>query len=837
MRTKILVVEDSATDRLIIQRMLSDYNVVIARDGIEAVRQVKEHGDIDLVILDLKMPGMDGFEVLKELGPCIEQDKLRVIILTNYDELDNEIMGLQLGAVDFVRKPVHMAALRARIGIHAELLRIQRTLEQQVKEQKSTFDVIFDQAAVGIAIRYSSEAVSAREASRSDHVSINPVFEQITGRTKEELIRIGWASITHPDDLDEDLKNYERLQSGKINGYTMDKRLIRPDGSVVWVHWIMARLALSGDSRYNHICLVHDITERKRIEEALIESERSKSVLLSHLPGLAYRCSYDPHWTMQYVSEGCLKLTGYLLEMLLNNRDVAYIDIIAPEYRDLVRAEWNRVISARLPFRCEYEIVTASGDRKWVLEMGEGIYSEAGEVEALEGIIIDITDRKAIEDTLKYASEHDRLTGLYNLSYFERLLRSDAEKESTEKRAIVGIDLRAVQSLTLTYGFHYTEGLIRDVVDSLKMYSSDKCTLFSMSDNHLAFYLKGYSDKAELTSFCEAIANTLRATLEAERVGCGIGVLEINQDNEKDVEGLLRDLLIASESATDSADRDFGICFYDAEIEKRVMREHEIKSELTRIAINADDGSLYLQYQPILDLRSGQIWGFEALARLRCKKFGEVSPFEFIPIAEKNKLIVPVGKAVFLQAFRFLNKLSESGFGEVNVSVNVSVTELLTNGFFRDLLDRVQEMGVNPTSVGIEITESALASDFDDLNRVLGELRDAGIHISIDDFGTGYSSLAREGELNIDCLKIDKYFVDRLMHLKPEESITGDIVSMAHRLGHHVTAEGVEHERQRQYLLDYGCDRIQGHLVSKPLHEDAAIRLLRRMAKRHLSSD
>ncbi|MFY9485635.1 MAG: EAL domain-containing protein, partial [Bacillota bacterium] len=155
----------------------------------------------------------------------------------------------------------------------------------------------------------------------------------------------------------------------------------------------------------------------------------------------------------------------------------------------------------------------------------------------------------------------------------------------------------------------------------------------------------------------------------------------------------------------------------------------------------------------------------------------------------------------------------------------------------RDLLDRVQEMGVNPTSVGIEITESALASDFDDLNRVLGELRDAGIHISIDDFGTGYSSLAREGELNIDCLKIDKYFVDRLMHLKPEESIIGDIVSMAHRLGHHVTAEGVEHERQRQYLLDYGCDRIQGHLVSKPLHEDAAIRLLRRMAKRHLSSD
>lgn len=837
MPTKILVVEDSATDRLIIKRMLREYSVVVARDGIEAIRQIEEHGDIDLVILDLRMPSMDGFQVLEALRSDARYGNLRVIILTNHDELDSEIKGLQLGAVDFIRKPIHMASLKARIGAHEELLRIQRTLEQRVHEQKSTFDVIFDQAAVGIAIRYGSEAILPHNTKKGDYVSINPVFEQITGRTRGELIRLGWARITHPDDLEEELKNYERLQEGEINGYTMDKRLIRPDGSVVWVHWIMARLALSGDPRYNHICLAHDITERKRIEDALIESERSKAVLLSHLPGLAYRCSYDPEWTMQYVSEGCFKLTGYSPESVLYNRDVSYNDLIVPEYRDSIRAEWNRTLAARRPFRYEYEIITAGGDRKWVLEMGEGIYGETGEVEALEGIIIDITDRKAIESTLKYNSEHDRSTGLYNLSYLENLLNSDAEKQVAEKRAIVGIDLSAVRSLTMVYGFHYTQDLIKNVADALIAHSTEKCTLFSMSDNHLAFYVRAYSDKSELIGFCEAIANTLQSLLSTERVACGIGVLEINQDNERDVEGLLRNLLIASESAMDSVDRDFGICFYDAGIEERVIREQEIKHELTRIAAGADDGGLYLQYQPILDLKSGQIWGFEALARLSSEKLGEIPPLEFTPIAERTKLIIPIGRVVLVQALRFLNTLKQSGYGEISVSVNVSVTQLLRNDFCRDLLDMIQEMGANPANVGLEITESAFAWDFEGLNRVLGELRGAGLHISIDDFGTGYSSLARERELNVNCLKIDKSFVDKLMHLRPEESITGDIVSMAHRLGHYVIAEGVEHERQRQCLLDFGCDGIQGYLVSKPLHEGAAIELLREIADRCQSGE
>jgi EAL domain-containing protein (putative c-di-GMP-specific phosphodiesterase class I) len=140
----------------------------------------------------------------------------------------------------------------------------------------------------------------------------------------------------------------------------------------------------------------------------------------------------------------------------------------------------------------------------------------------------------------------------------------------------------------------------------------------------------------------------------------------------------------------------------------------------------------------------------------------------------------------------------------------------------------IDEKQVNPENIGLEITETVFASNYQEINSILGELKDLGIKIAIDDFGTGYSSLARERELNITCIKIDKYFINKLMLLKDEEAITGDIIAMAHKLGHSVIAEGVEHERQRQYLLKYGCDRIQGYLISKPLSESAALDLLRK---------
>ncbi|HOS68460.1 MAG TPA: EAL domain-containing protein [Bacillota bacterium] len=824
MLAKILLVDDSASDRLIIKSMLSNYNVLVACDGIEAMRQIDEHDDIDLVILDLNMPNMDGFQVLETLNSDERYNRLRTIILTNYDELDNEIKGLELGAVDYIRKPIHIDSLRARVNIHTELIRIQKLLEQKIYEQALTFDTIFKQAPIGIAISHSMEPFNSNS---SIIISMNPMFEQITGRTKEEILELGWANITHPDDLEEDIKNFKKLQAGEMKSYSMEKRYIKPDGSIVWVHMIVAPLMYADDHLYNHICLVQDITIRKTVEADLMESERSKSVFLSHLPGLAYRCNYDREWTMQYVSAGCLELTGYAPESLLYNRDLSYNDLITPEYREPLWEEWKRILARRLPFQYEYEIQTAKGERKWVIEMGQGVYNEEGAVVALEGIVLDISYRKEIENNLRYKNEHDSLTGLYNRSYLENLLKKDAELMTTEKRAVVSINLSAVQSLTLTYGFHYTQELVKKIADALNLHCTDKRLLFNTYENRFVFYVIDYKDKRELMEFCETIISTLESLLAMERIGGGIGVLEIDQDNARDVDQLLKKLLIASERAISFDDRDFGICFYDTETEDQILREQEIKRELTQIEADENDSGLLLQYQPILDLKSNQICGFEALARLDSDKLGRVPPLKFIPIAEKTKLIIPIGRKVMLQAFRFLNKLKENGYGTICISINVSVIQLLKDDFCKNLFEMIEQMQVSAENVSLEVTESVFASNYQEINRILGELKDCGIRIAIDDFGTGYSSLARERELNVNCLKIDKYFIDKLLSLKPEEAITGDIISMAHKFNHCVVAEGVEYEKQRQYLKDFGCDKIQGYLISKPLDEEAAIEMLK----------
>ncbi|WP_252891541.1 response regulator [Thermoclostridium stercorarium] len=192
MRVKILVAEDSTVERTIIKDMLSDYQVLTACDGVEAMHVLNEHNDVDILILDLNMPRMDGFQVLEALRCDRRFKNLRTIILTNYDELENEIRGLRLGAVDFIRKPIHMHSLKARIDVHVTLLRAQQALEQRLDEQTLTFDMIFTQAPIGIAISHELKGHD------KPVIKVNPMFEQIVGRTEEEINIIGWEKITHP---------------------------------------------------------------------------------------------------------------------------------------------------------------------------------------------------------------------------------------------------------------------------------------------------------------------------------------------------------------------------------------------------------------------------------------------------------------------------------------------------------------------------------------------------------------------------------------------------------------------------------------------------------------
>ena len=558
-------------------------------------------------------------------------------------------------------------------------------------------------------------------------------------------------------------------------------------------------------------------------EKKLRDSEQSKTVLLSNLPGMAYRCRYDPERIIEFVSQGCLLLTGYSPEDLMQNKGKSYYELMAPNYRDAIRKKWVLSLMRKEKFQEEYEIITACGEVRWVLEQGQGLYDDNGNVLTVEGLIIDITERKQQEMKLKYLSEHDPMTGLYNRTHFEEVLFRELTTNAAQKNALLLVTLNKFGLVNLTHGYAFGEALIREAARQMARLCAADCRLFQIASDRFAFYIRGYAEKAELEDLCVSIVETLDACLSDTGVRGHVGVLEL-ECSQTGADNALKHASIAAEYADESITSRY--CFFDREMEAALSRKELIKTELAKSIRSMDDSCLYLEYQPIINSDSSSIHGFEALARFAGETVGKVSPGEFIPIAEEAQLIVPLGKSIMKQAFAFLKRLENEGFGDIMLSINISAIQLVRDDFLPDLLDSIAQAGIRAQNIDLEITESVFSDNYRKINEKLGDIKANGISISIDDFGTGYSSLARVNELNINCLKIDKQFIDRLPVMDPREVISGDIISMAHKLGHTVVAEGVELMEQRQYLLDHGCDYLQGYLFSRPLPEDKAIALL-----------
>ncbi|MCK9548014.1 MAG: EAL domain-containing protein [Sphaerochaeta sp.] len=698
----------------------------------------------------------------------------------------------------------------------------EEAIASSIRERAERFDAIFGQAPIGITI---SHGLSPGNTVIDEILTVNPRFEEIVGYSKEQLLRLGWSGITHPEDLEREREPFRRLLAGEIGSYTLEKRYVRPDGSTVWAEIVVAPINVGGDDFYNHICLVQDISERKMIERSLKESERSKGVLLSHLPGMAYRCKNDADWTMLYISPGCERLTGYTVESLLNNRELSFNEIVAPSHTAQVHREWQEAIAGGRSYSGEYEIITKDGERKWVWELGQGIVNEDGKVEELEGLILSINYRKHVEAELRYHSQHDLATGLYNRRYLEELLKNQGTGRGREQAALVAVNLSNLHSSAMTYGFLYSQEILKNVAQQLTMLCKPSYTLSVIHEYQFVFFIQGYAGKGELKSLANTISEELSTFLAMEGIGWGIGILEIGQRGG-DAQDLIRKLLVVSEQALQRWGSNSPYLFFDEQMETQLYREEQITSELSAIASGEGNGRLYLLYQPIITIADGAVAGFEALVRLDIPTLGTISPLEFIPMAEKTKLIIPLGESIIIEALRFLDTLNKQGYDNLTVSINISALQLLKQGFSPNILRTIRAMGVDAENICLEITESIFATNYQEINRILKPLRNAGIKIAIDDFGTGYSSLARERELEVDYLKIDKFFVDKLARISEGHSITSDIISMAHKLGHCTIAEGVEEERQLHYLKKYGCDMLQGYLFAKPLSEEHALGFL-----------
>lgn len=423
---------------------------------------------------------------------------------------------------------------------------------------------------------------------------------------------------------------------------------------------------------------------------------------------------------------------------------------------------------------------------------------------------------------------YDTLTGLPNIQYLKELLTEEIEKKTVKKRALLIINCSNFRIINLTYGYEYGDELLKKLSEKIQGLVNNNKKLFRFSDEKFGLFIEKYDSKEDLVSITNRISQMFNKPFKVkdseQNLAVEIGIVEINSHYDK-VDRILK---VASISLNHVKDNDsVNYAFFNEVMESRLQREGLIEKELRLAIIENDTTKLYLEFQPQVDLKTNKVTCFEALARMRTESLGFISPFEFIDVAEKKQLIIPLGNFILKTACDFIRTLKAEGYGGIKVAVNISGIQLLQDDFTDTVMDIIKKTDIEESNLELEITESVLLDNYEVINKKLKNFRDLKIGIALDDFGTGYSSFSRLAELSIDTVKIDKYFIDKIASKEPIALITGDIISMSHKQGHTVVAEGVELQAQMDYLIENDCDIIQGYFFSKPLLEKDAIELLK----------
>lgn len=324
-------------------------------------------------------------------------------------------------------------------------------------EKEELFRTIYEQSPLGITFGNLNENI----------LDVNLMFEKIVGRSREELINKKWSEITHPDDINIDRELFYRNIKDNLSGYSLKKRYIRPDNSAVWVNMTIALISLESRPELSHICIIEDVSDQVQAEINLSDSERSKAMLLSSLPGMAYRCKFDHDWTMLYVSDGCFDLTGYSSDNLLYNKEISFNNIIEEQYRDRLWKKWVQILEQKGIFKEEYQIQTANGEKKWVYEQGQGVYDNNDNVMEIEGLIIDISFQKNREEEMRYLTYHDVMTGLYNRRYYDEI-KTTLDREECYPLSIIIGDINGLKLINSALGHGVGDEIILIVSDILK---------------------------------------------------------------------------------------------------------------------------------------------------------------------------------------------------------------------------------------------------------------------------------------------------------------------------------------------------------------------------------
>jgi len=648
--------------------------------------------------------------------------------------------------------------------------------------------------------------------------SVNAAMETLFGFSAAEMIGQPITMLMpdpyrshHQQFLDHYLESGEGQTLGRGPREMIGQR---KDGSSFPFEIATSEVRLEG--RRLFIGIGRDITERKKTETALQETERRLSEVTANMPGVLFQRVLRTDGTIEYpfIGEGIRDLFGLDSSAVMRDPNLM-IDAIDVEIRDAFLDQVNRSARTMEPVEIDLLIHGPNGRTSWARSSSRPRLLGDGSV-VWEGVILDVTDRKKAEDEVLYLAYHDPLTKTANRALLlERFAEASAVPADAGLLAVVSLGIDRFSIINTTLGHVFGDQLLVKLAERLATCLSPGDTLARVGGDRFMLLLTGLADAAEIMITVEQIMTRLQdpiavGTEEIEiTASAGVSLYPLDGgDGEALVKCADTALLRAKSSGPGSIHR------FVPEMNAGVVRTLSLQSRLRR-ALEQEEFVAF--FQPQVDLAEGRIVGMEALVRWMSPS-GMIPPVEFISVAEELGLIDGICEQVLKSCCTHLRHWRDEGLDVVPVAVNISGRQFQQPKRLLHLVEEaLKENALDPHLLELELTESSAMTDPQAAIAVVDSLRERGVACSIDDFGTGYSSLSVLKGFPISKLKIDRSFVMDIDKDPNDAAIVTAIVAMAHALKLKVVAEGVETQEHLDFLRNLGCDQIQGYFFSRPV--------------------
>jgi diguanylate cyclase (GGDEF)-like protein/PAS domain S-box-containing protein len=543
------------------------------------------------------------------------------------------------------------------------------------------------------------------------------------------------------------------------------------------------------------------------------EVARRYRTLIEHLPLVVYVDALDAVSSNIFTSPQIEPLLGYKVEEWKAETDL-FERLLHPEDRERVLAAHAHTHATQEPLSIEYRLIARDGHVIYLRDEGVIVLGDRGEPLYLQGYLLDITREREAEVQLRQQALYDALTGLANRAFFHERLRHAIKlrHEEGEATGLLYIDLDDFKGINDRWGHDLGDDVLTEIGRRIEQSVRPGDTAARLGGDEFAVVLTEPLTPEQAVGVAERLLKEIARPLEsgsgALYTSASIGIAFGNHD-----ETLLREADIAMYRA--KAHPNIGYAFFDPQLDRAALDRSERIGELRE---GIARGEFRLDYQAVVDLDRHQIMGYEALVRWEHPTAGELSPGEFIPLAEETGLIVSLGEWVLTEACTEATRLCRLHGRPMHMSVNVSARQLHHPDFLRHVRRAIDTSALMPGLLTLELTESTLLASDERVAQTLRTIKDLGVVLALDDFGTGYASLSYLRQFPIDVVKIDRSFTANADSMDGDLVLLKGIIDLGHALELNLVAEGIETPGQHRIVRKLGCHRAQGFYFGRPSH-------------------